>query len=114
MSTLDKLIRALKSEDPRLRKAAAEHLGEHYGGESVVNALIELLKDPDWFVRLEAVRALGRIKDEAAIPALKDLYFEALRRNLDMSIPVGFHEFVRHALSDLGWELGFGGFEKTK
>jgi HEAT repeat protein len=113
VSEIAKLIKELDTVNAQTRKGIIQKLG-NYGGDEVLAAMTKCLKDPDWFVRLEAVTVMSRMKDDRAADPLKDLYFEALRRNQDMSVPLGFHEFVRSALKELGWELSFGGFERIR
>ncbi len=68
---VEPLIHALKTQDQRTRAAAAEALGA-IGSRRAVPALIQAaLRDCAWQVRREAVRALGRIGDPAAVEALR-------------------------------------------
>jgi HEAT repeat protein len=101
-SDIARLIKELEKADVPTRKAIIQKF-TNFGGEEVLNVLTKCLKDPDWFVRLEAVKVMSGMKDDRAAEPLKDLYFEALRRNQELDVPLGFHEFVRNALKDLGW-----------
>ncbi|RLI75488.1 hypothetical protein DRP04_13445 [Archaeoglobales archaeon] len=71
---VDGLINALNHRDYRIRKNAAEALGE-MKAKKAVDALIKTLKDRDSEVRKAAAYTLGRIRDEKAIKPL----IEALR-----------------------------------
>ncbi len=112
-SEVAKLARELEKANVETRKVIIQKFA-NFGGDEVLEVLTKSLKDPDWFVRLEAVKVMSKMKDDRAADPLKDLYFEALRRNQEMDVPLGFHEFVRNALKELGWELSFGGFEHIK
>jgi hypothetical protein len=64
------LIRALvDGEQPALRAAAAEALGE-IGVPTAVPALVTALGDEDRDVRTSAAAALGQVSDTSAVPAL--------------------------------------------
>ena len=79
---IDGLINALSHRDYRIRKKAAEALGEMRAKEAV-DALIKTLKDENSEVRKAAAYALGRIGDERAVKPL----VEALRdESLDVRI----------------------------
>jgi len=112
-SSIDKLIKELRNPDASVRKQAVKELGgiDH---PRAMDGLISALRDQDWFVRLEAVKMLAMRREQRAAEPLKDLYFEATNRNLDLSIPLGFHEFVLAALKNLGWEVTYGGFSRKK
>jgi len=77
---VDGLIRALDHGDYRIRKGAAEALGEMKAIQAV-DALVRALKDENSDVRRAAAQALGGIGDDRAVGAL----VEALR---DESIDV--------------------------
>ena len=68
---LPKLLGALADDDPRIRSAAAEALGE-VGDVSAVEPLGKMLaSDADSDVRESAAEALGEIGSPAAVPALR-------------------------------------------
>jgi HEAT repeat protein len=73
---LDVLIQLLGHENPALRNCAAHGISD-LGRKAApaTGALIEAANDPDIWVRLTAIRALGLIGPEAsdAIPVLRDL-----------------------------------------
>jgi hypothetical protein len=74
---LPKLLGALADQDPRIRGAAAEALGE-VGDVSAVDPLGKLLgSDADSDVREAAAEALGEIGSPAAVPALRDALKDA-------------------------------------
>ena len=55
--------------DPEIRTAALV-LAENFHDVRLVEPLSEMLKDPDWWLRISACDSLGRLKDERAVPAL--------------------------------------------
>jgi hypothetical protein len=57
--------------DPSIRQSAANFL-KTYGTTNEVPVLIKLLKDSDWSIHQNAIKGLGRIKDERAIDPLVD------------------------------------------
>jgi energy-coupling factor transporter ATP-binding protein EcfA2 len=63
------LRQVLKDEDWRIRRAAAEALGQ-IGDPQATPALIQALQDEEWLVRQAAAEALGQIGDPQATPAL--------------------------------------------
>ena len=87
------LLKALASEDPRIRSEAARTLGKIRDGRAVP-ALIKAVKDPQMDVRMRAVEALGKMGDDRAKPPL----VEALN---DPNPPVRME--AAWALDRLGW-----------
>lgn len=82
------LTPVLNDEDPEIRAQAAKWIGDvRYAGAGDI--LIALLKDPYPRAQFFAAEALGRTKDEAAIPGL----IELLETNNDADV------FIRHAAS---------------
>lgn len=70
-NAVDKLSeRLLTDSDPRVRLYAARGLAEHSGGESTLKLA---LKDPDWRVRVEAVRALASVPKPRGITNMEDV-----------------------------------------
>ena len=65
----EQLVRAARSPDPRLRKAAARALAEIHD-PATVDVLIGLLSSDDRDTRLAIVEALGEIKSAKAQPGL--------------------------------------------
>lgn len=61
---------ALEDPDDRVRKAACDAWGSRGGSEAVKLLTHRYETDTDIDVRLRAVRMLGEVKDQAAIPAL--------------------------------------------
>jgi len=88
------LVEALNHRDYRIRKKAAEALGE-MKAEEAVDALIKTLKDENSEVRKAAAYALGRIGDERAVRPL----VEALK---DESLDVRFE--AAKALKEIGYK----------
>jgi len=91
---VDGLINALNHGDYRIRKKAAEALGEMKAKEAV-DALIKTLKDENSEVRKSAASALGRIGDERAIKPL----VEVLK---DESLDVRFE--AAKSLKEIGYK----------
>ena len=60
-----------ESRDAMMRQAAAITLGKQPGDPSF-KALVKLVADRDWTVRVEAIRALSRLRDGRAIELLVD------------------------------------------
>ncbi|WP_332449616.1 HEAT repeat domain-containing protein [Methanoculleus sp.] len=87
------LLKALASEDPRVRSEAAQTLGKIRDGRAVP-ALIKAVKDPQMDVRMRAAEALGKMGDDRAKPPL----VEALN---DPNPPVRME--AAWALDRLGW-----------
>ncbi len=69
------LVLALKDPDGGVRAATARALGRR-GDRAATLPLATALGDPDWHVQAEAASALSALKDERAIPALRDLLQE--------------------------------------
>ncbi|MFA5101009.1 MAG: HEAT repeat domain-containing protein, partial [Candidatus Omnitrophota bacterium] len=69
--TVELRMKQLKHVDPKIRRQAAEAMGDLKDARAVP-ALIEALKDEDDLVRGEAALALGYIGDRAALIPLKD------------------------------------------
>jgi HEAT repeat protein len=63
------LLPKLKADDPKIRREAADSLGDA-GNKEATDHLIPLLKDKDEFVRQAAARALGKLKDKRAVEPL--------------------------------------------
>ena len=63
------LLSKLTANDPKIRREAADSLGEA-GNQEATDHLIPLLKDKDEYVRQAAARALGKLKDKKAVEAL--------------------------------------------
>jgi len=63
------LLSKLRANDPRVRREAADALGD-IGNQEATDHLIPLLKDNDEYVRQAAARALGKLKDKKAVEAL--------------------------------------------
>lgn len=59
----------LSHPDPEVRTAALV-LAENFSDPRLVTPVTEMLKDPDWWLRITACDTLGRLKDERAVPAL--------------------------------------------
>jgi len=62
-----------KSEESIIRGSAAYALGR-IGDPEALNPLIDALSDEDFSIREWAIKALVKMKDKRAIPALEELY----------------------------------------
>ncbi|MCP5099785.1 MAG: TIR domain-containing protein [Chloroflexi bacterium] len=74
-------LQDLKSSDDVVRENAAERLGE-LGDLSAVEALIQVLTDPDSDVRYIATRSLGKLRSESALRPL----FRLLEKDEDPDV----------------------------
>jgi len=73
---LDHAIRILDHEDPDLRIQAVLLL-ERFASPKTASAVLKLLSDEDWWVRIMACDALGRLKDQRTLPYLERLLDDA-------------------------------------
>ncbi|WP_419190746.1 HEAT repeat domain-containing protein [Saltatorellus ferox] len=62
-------LELVESDESAVRQAAAIGLGDR-GDEEALGALHRLLRDEDWRVRAEAIRAVIRVRDRSSIPEL--------------------------------------------
>lgn len=69
-SSVDLLIRELRSDDKRVRIAAADALGK-LGEKSALESLVQLLSDTDHDVRFASAIALGTLGGPEAVSALE-------------------------------------------
>ena len=100
------LQRLLKdeSEEDNVRCAIARAIGR-LGNFADVPVLISLLRDPSGLLRVQAVLSLGRLKDNAAIPALQHV----LTADNDAHV----REAAVEALGDIGDKQSFDLLQKT-
>jgi twitching motility protein PilT len=63
-------LHAAREADPELRAEALSIFGEVKGATSL-QACVAMLADTDWWVRVLACDAIGRMKDERAVPHLQ-------------------------------------------
>ena len=78
----DRILGFLNSEDPVVLAGAAEGIGALYAKDTqesertapkeAVSRLCALLAHPDYTIRLQAIVALGKIRDPAALPKLEE------------------------------------------
>src|SRR5262245_21953759 len=66
--SFDDLVANLKSPNAKTRQEAASALAKSRRREAVT-PLAALVRDPEFKVRLEVVRALRDLRDESAVPA---------------------------------------------
>ncbi len=62
-------VSLLQHPDPEVRTAALV-LAENFADIRLLTPLCGMLKDEDWWLRITACDALGRLKDERAVPSL--------------------------------------------
>ncbi len=86
MKDIAELTKQLGSKDSGMRRSAAELLGST-ADETVIDALVPVLKDEDRFVRQEAVLALKKIGGSRAV------------EHLTQALSVEKNEFVRDFIS---------------
>jgi HEAT repeat protein len=75
--SIARLVALMRDQDPEVRAAAAESLGNARAeGPPVIDGLVTAVTDVDWSVRYKAVNALGWIgpKAKSAVPALLAIY----------------------------------------
>ncbi len=66
---LEQVLKKLKSNKEQEREKAADQLA-WLGGKQAVDALIEALNDPSWYVRWHAAESLGVLRPPEALEAL--------------------------------------------
>ena len=86
------LVAQLGSDDWEDRQNAAMTLGD-LGADTDVDALVKALKDPWSYVRDEAAKSLGRLRSQAAIPALREA-----TRDINPAVQAS----ARRALTEIG------------
>ncbi|MEE8318751.1 MAG: HEAT repeat domain-containing protein [Dehalococcoidales bacterium] len=92
MKDIEKLTKQLGNKDSGIRRSAAELLGSTED-ETVIDALIPVLKDKDRFVRQEAILALRKIGGSRAV--------EHLSQALDTEKNEFVRDFIKMALERL-------------
>jgi HEAT repeat protein len=111
------LVDALSDEDPRMRLAIIELLGDIADPEAVP-ALTGALRDPEWRVRWQAAEALGKMRNVAAVPDLVEMLTDS---NKDVRISVAYAlgrighlsavEGLIKLLHDREWRVRWGAAE---
>ncbi|HSY50172.1 MAG TPA: PilT/PilU family type 4a pilus ATPase [Thermoanaerobaculia bacterium] len=66
---VDPVIELLQDDDPDIRSGAIA-VATGFDDIRIVPATIQLLRDPDWWIRLSAADTLGRMKDPRAVEPL--------------------------------------------
>ncbi len=92
MKDIEELTKQLGNKDSGMRRSAAELLGSTED-ETVIDALIPVLKDKDRFVRQEAILALRKIGGSRAV--------EHLSQALDTEKNEFVRDFIKMALERL-------------
>lgn len=72
-SLIPRVIQHLSATDADLRVQAI-YLLEAFGDVRTVGSLLNMVRDPDWWVRIVTAEALGRMKEPRVIPALRELF----------------------------------------
>ena len=100
---VDAFIKALQTDpSPWVREEAARALCI-LNDPRVVPALIEALNEENFYIRIYAARALGRIGDRRAVePLAKILSREVVREGSDMPSQVSFLSTVADSLGEIG------------
>ncbi|MBI4467482.1 MAG: HEAT repeat domain-containing protein [Acidobacteria bacterium] len=81
---------------PRAREAAIEALGKlGRGNDDVLRRLLALVNDPYIWARRSALKALGELGDERAIPVLEDVAAHELERRLSREAEVALDKLRR-------------------
>jgi len=75
----NELIEALRDPSFSVRQEAIHSIGRMPAEDELVDALIEVLEDPESELNISAARALGRIGSPKAIPALRRTLFSGYR-----------------------------------
>jgi len=91
--TLDLLSKSLREPNIALRHRAADRLIQKFPSQSIP-VFREALVDPDWYVRNEAVLALGRLEDKDSIEFLVKALQDPERR---------VYSTAARVLTDFGW-----------
>ncbi len=116
-SAVPVLVDALSDEDPRVRLAIIDLLGESSEPEAIP-ALVGALRDPEWRVRWQAAEALGKLRNSAAVPDLIEMLADS---NKDVRIAVAYAlgrikepaaiEGLIKLLHDREWRVRWGAAE---
>jgi HEAT repeat protein len=111
------LVDALSDEDPRMRLAIIDLLGD-LAEPDAVPALAGALRDPEWRVRWQAADALGKMGNTAAVPDLVEMLTD---NNKDVRISVAYAlgrighisavEGLVKLLHDREWRVRWGAAE---
>jgi hypothetical protein len=90
---IEYLLKALKSEDPRVRKEVIKALAE-LGGQEILKPLKEHLDDPDVGVRIESVRAIGNTGSIAPKRIILDKISDKMFKERDIEEKKIFYEIL--------------------
>jgi len=72
---LDQIMEKFSSEDPQLRCEVADYLS-YCGHPKAFGLLLNILKDPDWAVRIAAIKALGEMGDKKSVQHIAALLYD--------------------------------------
>ncbi|UCG26258.1 MAG: MFS transporter [Chloroflexota bacterium] len=75
----NELIEALRDPSFRVRQEAIHSIGRMPAEDELVDALIEVLADPESELNISVARALGRIGSSRAVPALREALLSGYR-----------------------------------
>jgi hypothetical protein len=73
---LQPTLAIMKGNDVDLRVQAV-YLLEAYADPRTAGALLQMLRDPDWWVRIVVCEAVGRMKEPKTIPSLREMFVDA-------------------------------------
>jgi len=90
---IEYLLKALKNEDPRVRKEVVKALAE-LGGQEILKPLKEHLDDPDVGVRIESVRAIGNTGSIAPKRIILDKISDKMFKERDFEEKKIFYEIL--------------------
>ena len=90
---IEYLLKALKSEDPRVRKEVIKALAD-LGGQEILKPLKEHLDDPDVGVRIESVRAIGNTGSIAPKRIILDKISDKMFKERDLEEKKIFYEIL--------------------
>ena len=90
---IEYLLKALKNEDPRVRKEVVKALAE-LGGQEILKPLKERLDDPDVGVRIESVRAIGNTGSIAPKRIILDKISDKMFKERDFEEKKIFYEIL--------------------
>jgi HEAT repeat protein len=71
------LVEALTDEDPDVRMAVAEVLGNFKKYPDVLNSLVQAVNDEDIWVQCAVIKAISRIDPGRAVAVIRDMYQQA-------------------------------------
>ena len=97
---LEPILQLLRDDDPSVRSSAIRLAASTGTDPRVEQALLPLVMDSDWWVRVNAVETLGEIKSQAAVPTLIRLLGDDDTRwsAIDALVRIGDKRCVPHLI----------------